>query len=89
MSKKVNNDGILDVINAMRALEDFVLSKNGTTINLGTVETFTQGSYLHQNTEEMTEEESAKEERDNPELFRFLQSFDRDIDNVVNRFLKG
>ncbi len=65
-----------DVIKRLRAASDLVRSKDGQKIDLVKERIFTRGSFLHQSTEEMSEAESAKFERENTELFNFLRAFD-------------
>lgn len=68
-----------DVIKRLRTVSELVNSKNGKTIDLVKERIFTKEPFLHQDTEDMSEEESAEFERSNPELFNFLRAFDDQI----------
>ena len=68
-----------DVIKRLRMASELVERRNGQTIDLVKERIFTKEPFLHQATEDMSEEESAKFERDNPELFNFLRAFDDQI----------
>ena len=68
--------GLDDVIRRLRKVSELIGSKNGQTLDLVKERIFTKGPFLHQTTEETSEEESAKFERDNKELFNFLRAFD-------------
>lgn len=65
-----------DIIKRLRKVSELVGERDGQIIDLVKEKIFTKGPFLHQNTEEKSEAESAKFERDNPELFNFLCAFD-------------
>jgi len=86
MGKKNNNTkGIEEITKTIKELENFVQSLNGKQINLGKEKTFIQGPYLHQDSENSTEEESAKYERDNKQVFDYLQSLNLQINNIFKK----
>ena len=68
-----------DVIKRIRASAELIEKKDGQVIDLVKEKTFTRGPFLHQDTEEISEKESARFERDNPELFNFLRALDDQI----------
>lgn len=68
-----------DIIKILRKVSDLVGSKDGKSLDLAKERIFTTGTFLHQDTEDMSEEESAEFERSNPELFNFLRAFDEQI----------
>ncbi|KKK81370.1 hypothetical protein LCGC14_2814140 [marine sediment metagenome] len=69
-----------DIINRMRAATELIRRKNGQRIDLTKEKMFIKGSpFLHQATEEKSEEESAEFERSNRELFNFLRTFDNQL----------
>lgn len=65
-----------DIIKRLNRITDLVKEKDGQVIDLVKEKTFVKGFFLHQDTEEMSEEKSAAFERGNPELFNFLRAFD-------------
>ena len=71
-----------DIIKRLNKVADLVNSKNGQTIDLAKERIFTKGIFLHQDTESMSEEESAEFERENTELFNFLRAFDDQIRDI-------
>lgn len=69
-----------DVIERFNAVSELIRRKDGQRIDLSKEEIFIKGSaFLHQKTEEKSEEENARFERDNKELFNFLRAFDDQI----------
>lgn len=68
-----------DVIKRLRATYELLREKDGQIIDLAKEKTFVKGPFLHHDTEEKSEEESAKFERNNPEMFNFLRSLDDQI----------
>lgn len=68
-----------DIIKRLNKVSELVNSKNGQTIDLVKERIFTKGPFLHQDTEETSEDDSAKFERDNTELFNFLRALDDQI----------
>ena len=69
-----------DVIKRFRAAADLIESQDGRRIDLTKERIFVKGSpFVHQDTEKMSEEESAEFERENPELFNFLRAFNDQI----------
>ena len=68
-----------DVIKRLRTVSELVNSKNGKIIDLVKERIFTKEPFLHQDTEDMSDEESEEFERSNPELFNFLRAFDDQI----------
>ncbi len=44
----------------------------------------TGGPHLHQGTEEMSEEESAKEEMENPRVFQNIRKIEQDLRGFIN-----
>lgn len=70
------------VMDKLKSIFELVESKDGQVVNLAKERIFTQGPFLHQNTEDMSEEESAEFERKNPELFNFLRAFDDQLQDL-------
>lgn len=64
-----------DIIKKLRRASELVGGKDGQRIDLVKERIFTGSPFLHQATENMSEEESAEFERNNPELFNFLREF--------------
>lgn len=67
--------GLDRLIQKLQNRQQFLESQDGREVNLGTEKTFVQGNFLHQDTEDMTEQQSAQFEIDNQEVFRWLRSF--------------
>ena len=63
---------------------DIVSSKNGQILDLSKQSIFTQGTFLHQSTPEMSEEQSAQMERDNPVLFNYMRSLKKEITDALS-----
>jgi hypothetical protein len=63
---------------------DVVLAKNGQEADLARQVIFTDGPFLHQGTSEMTEEQSAQLERDNPVLFNYIRSLKKEITDAIS-----
>jgi len=68
--------GLDDIIKGLRIAEKLTKSKDGQIIDLSKERIFTKGVFVHQATDNMSEEESAAFERNNPELFNFLRAFE-------------
>lgn len=86
--------GIKQLENLMRKLQvrqGVIDQMDDTEVDLEHTSSFTPGPYLHQDVRDpqgdiiMSEEESAKFEQDNPEVFRFL----RDIKSRIDRSMEG
>jgi hypothetical protein len=77
---KLNKSDIADIKKSLNKAADFISSKQGARVDLKQERIFVKGGpFLHQATEGMTEEESARFERDNPELFAYLRAMDEQI----------
>lgn len=59
-------------------------SLNNQTVDLENTKTFVQGPFLHQNTEESTEENSANFEKKYKQLFDYLRDLKLKIENELN-----
>jgi hypothetical protein len=75
--------GLDKLITKLENRQRFLQSQDGREINLGTETTFVQGPFLHQETEEMSEEESLQFELENKELFRYLRSLGNQIEQTL------
>ena len=74
---------INDVIKRLQRVSEKVQSLDAQKIDLVKENSFVKGGpFLHQDTDEMSEEESAKFERSNQELFDFLRSLDEDLRDI-------
>lgn len=73
---------ILDLRKRVEKAIQIINDLDGKKIDLSKQSTFIRGAYLHQDTDEVTEEESAAFERENPELFNFLRSIDDEIGDL-------
>lgn len=71
-----------DIIKKLRTASELVESKDGQRIDLAKERIFTGAPFLHQATEDMSEEESAEFERNNAELFNFLRAFDDQLRDI-------
>lgn len=83
---KATIDGIKDLSKLQKQVENWdkeVTQLNGRVIDLKREPAMISGPILHQDSDQMTEEESAKYERDNPELVRFLQSLKEKLDRMI------
>ncbi len=85
---KKNKNSLEGLINGIEKVSRLFESYNGQIVDLSQAEIFTQGPYLHQDSEDSTEEESAAFERNNPELFNFLQSISLEVDNILKRSVR-
>lgn len=66
-----------DVIDRLRRTLELAEDRDGEVIDLTLERSFVKGGpFLHQDSESMSEEESAEFERSNKELFDFLRAFD-------------
>lgn len=72
-----------DLIKRLTLREEYVKSLNEKRVYPHEA-IFSQGPFLHQNTDDMTELESATFERDNKRVFDILQ----DVQNKMKDFLK-
>lgn len=84
---KIRIDGLNDLnllIRDMESQQKYVQSLNGQEIDLKTHRTFSQGPHLHQDGENMSEQESAKFEVDNKKIFDLL----RDIENKFREIIR-
>ena len=73
---------IKNIENRIYKAVDFVQRYDGQVINLKKEVIFTKEPFLHQSTETQTEEESANFERENPELFSFLQKIKDELRQI-------
>ncbi len=71
-----------DVIKRLRTAAELTKNQDGRVIDLAKERIFTGAPFLHQATENMTEEESAEFERKNKELFNFLRAFDDQLGDL-------
>lgn len=71
-----------DIIKRFRRVSDLVKEQDGQIVDLAKEKIFTKGPFLHQDTEEKSEEASAQFERDHPELFNFLRALDDQMREV-------
>lgn len=67
---------IKELIDSLKRVETISRELDGETIDLAKERIFTKGVFLHQDTENMTEEESARFERENKKIFDFLRMLD-------------
>lgn len=73
---------IKDIENRIHKAVDLIQRYDGQVINLKKEVIFTNEPFLHQSTETKTEEESAKFERENPELFSFLRKIKKELRQI-------
>jgi hypothetical protein len=69
-----------DIIKEFLLALKFAEDKDGTTVDSSSI--LTTENYLHQDTEEMTEKESAKNEADDPGKFKVLVDLDKQIQGL-------
>lgn len=81
----IKSNGLDKLIRQAESFENFVESLDGQEVDIGQSKTFVQGPFLHQDKEEISEEQSAQFERDNPELFRWLRSLGGQIENIITK----
>lgn len=79
---KIDKSGINDIKKRLEKAAEIISRKNGTRVDLKKERIFTKGPFLHQNTSETNEEESAQFERDNPELFGYLRALDDQLGDL-------
>lgn len=66
-----------DIANQVQKVYDLIRAQDSKKINSLQKRMFVKGGhFLHQDTDKISEEESARFERENPELFNFLRSLD-------------
>lgn len=71
-----------NLIQQLEKLNRFLMDQDGKEVLLDKETVFTKGPYLHQDTDSKSEEQSASEERDNPKLFKFMQSLNEQIEDI-------
>ena len=81
----IKSNGLDKLIRQTESFENFVKSMDGQEVNIESSKTFVQGKFLHQDKEDITEEQSAQFERDNPEVFRWLRSLGHQLENIINQ----
>ena len=64
----------------------YIAGLNGTKQSLDHID-FAPGPKLHQDSDTMTEEESALFEKDNPQLVAYLESLSHKLDNMLRTAL--
>ncbi len=79
----ISAPGLSKLIRGFQDRDAYIDSVVGQEINLNETRIFVQGGpYLHQDTDTMTEEESARFERENKKLFDWMRHF---RSNIANR----
>jgi len=71
-----------DIIQRLRKAQYLIESKDGTKLDLVKEKIRTNGPFLHQDTENISEEESAKFERNNAELFNWFRELDGQLEGL-------
>ncbi len=72
--------------NLKKSIEDYVesiMDLDGQEIDLTKASIFRKDTFLHKDTEDITEEESAAFERENPLLFAFLVALEEKINKKL------
>lgn len=83
MTHSVDTSGLIDIKKRLEKVVDIISRKNGTIVNLTQEKIFTKGGpFLHQDTKETTEEDSAQFERDNPEIFAYLLALNEQLEGL-------
>ena len=82
--RKLNEDALRELINRVQSAKDYISSLNNKEVSSSETR-MVQGPYLHQGTNQITEKESAKFERDNKLIFDELQNIIR----IVREKLKN
>jgi len=85
-NKTIDTEGISKIKAATNELENFITSLNGKKIDLSKEKNFSQGPYLHQDSENITEKESAAYERENKQVFDFIQSIKTQIYDIFRKY---
>jgi len=79
----LDTTGIDDIKKRLEKAAEIISRKQGARIDLKKEKIFTKGgSFLHQSTASMSEEESAQFERDNPELFAYLLALNEQMKDL-------
>lgn len=85
---KIQIDGLNDLnllIRDMESQQKYVQGLNGQEIDLKNYTTFTQGPHLHQDGENMSEQESAKFEVDNKKIFDLLRDIETKFREIIRQ----
>jgi len=80
--KKLDLSPIDNIIKCFKKAKDVAQSHDGERIDLNKETIFTEGPFLHQATETMSEDASAQFERDNVELFAYLRSLNSEFEDI-------
>lgn len=84
MSKNsIDTSGLKDLINQLTEMREKISKKRGTVDVEKEKFLIKGGPFLHQNTKEMTEKESAAFERENKKLFDYLRALDQGISELL------
>lgn len=85
---KIQVDGINELnklIQGLNAQQKYVQSLTGQEIDLKSHRTFSRGPHLHQDGENMSEQESAKFEVDNKKIFDLLRDIEHKFRDIINQ----
>lgn len=82
MKSKIEAKGLKDIAKGIDRLTERVTRDAGKQIDLTKEKIFVPGSFLHQNGEKVTEEDSAAFERENPEFFAYLLALDQELRDI-------
>lgn len=89
MNKNIQIDGLKELDDLIKGLESqykYIDDLGGQEINLNSVSLFLPDvSYLHQDSEGQTAEESAKFERDNKQIFDFLRNLEYELNTRLGQ----
>lgn len=81
--KNHNLDKLQNLINGLEEQYKFINNLSGQEIDLGKFTTISYGPYLHQNSENVSEEESAKFEAENKKVFDFLRTIENNFRDLI------
>ena len=80
------DDGLKDFKKYIERVEDiisYIDSLDGQEIKADNKDFIEGGSFIHQDTEESTAEESADFEKNNPEIFKKIRAIIQKIENAI------
>ncbi|MHA2279288.1 MAG: hypothetical protein ACXAC5_00145 [Promethearchaeota archaeon] len=81
---QLDNSALGDTRNRLEKAIDIINRKQGSKVDLVKEKVFTRGGpFLHQDSQTMTEKESAEFERQNPELFAYLRALDQQLGDLL------